>query len=491
MQRQKKHFYEFGKFRIDTRERQLLREGKPISVTPKTFDLLLLLVENNGHTLAKEEVMLNVWPGTFVEENNLSRNISMLRKLLGDNFHDSGFIKTIPKRGYRFETDVHEVLEDVEELVVERRSRYTLAVSGTWRSPWRILTLSAMALAILTLAAWATGWWQEGVRSSATTGGGRGTSNAGAFELYKRGRELWQNRSAAGLHEATILLEQAVEKDPSFAIGYAALADAYAFDVGKWHMTEATANKAIELDPTLGEPHASIGFVKFFWEWKPAEAEMRFKKAVTLSPDYATGHQWYAIRFAANGQFNQALAEMNRAFELEPTSIAVNADMCQLLYFVGRYDDAETQCNKALEIDPNSFNTRRYLYQVYTAKGMYREAVDEFLKSEGLSVNHSALPAHLEKLKAAFGSGGILAFWREQIDILNRPVPDTGYTTAWYYALLGDKDKTFLCLRRSYETRDFGFVLFAADPVFSQFFDDPRFQELKEKLFMYENNGGS
>ncbi|MGQ0540707.1 MAG: winged helix-turn-helix domain-containing protein [Blastocatellia bacterium] len=482
MQSALKRIYEFDSFRIDPQECQLTQNGRVIPLTAKVFEILLALVENRGRTLRKDELMEKVWADSFVEEGNLSRNISTLRKVLGDDFHNPRFIKTVPKRGYRFEWDVREILEETDDLFVERRTRYNLALGGKAVSivtPYfRYLAVSLTVLVLIGGAlALAIGWSKRNEALSEPV------ANAEAFELYKRGRELWQNRSAAGLHEATLLLEQSVEKDPDFALGYAALADAYAFDTGNWKKTEEMANRAIGLDSNLGEPHASIGFVKFFWEWKIVEAEVHFKKAIAHSPDYATGHQWFAIKLAANGQFNQALAEMSRALELEPGSVAINADMCQLLYFLRRYDEAETQCTKTLEIEPNSFNARRYLYQVYTAKGMYQEAVDEFFKSEQLSVNHATLPDQLIKLETAYKSGGIRKFWRTQIEILNGQTPDTGYMTAWYFGLLGEKNEALRCLQISYENKDFGFILFRADPVFSKFFDDPRFVELHEKLF--------
>lgn len=491
---QTKRFYEFESFRIDAEERQLMRDGRLISLTPKAFDLLLVLVENGRHTLTKDELIQRLWTGTFVEENNLSRNISMLRKALGDDFHDSRFIKTIPKRGYRFDSNVKVVLEEEEDLLVERRASYTIGLRGETREDgesWTLLSptsffssryrvIAAMVLAAATLAvlAGAISWTREN-RALAT----RGTANDEAFDLYRRGRELWRNRSAAGLHEATLLLEQAVEKEPDFALGHAALADAYAFDTGNWTKTEETAKRAIEIDPNLGEPYATLGFVELFWKWNSAEAERYFKKSIALNPEYATARQWYAVRLAADRQFNEALAEINRALELEPQSVAMNADFCQILYFVQRYDDAETQCKKTIALDPNFFAAHLLLYEIYTAKGMYAEAFAEFFRTEQLAANHSTLPEQLDELKSAFERGGIREFWRTQIKILNGPSPDAGYTTAWYYAQLGNKDKALLCLERSYEKRDFGFVLFAADPVLREYSDDPRYVALHARLF--------
>lgn len=491
MNSQPKRFYEFGSFRIDTEERRLLSGGEPLALTPKVFDLLLILVENRGHTIEKDDLMRQIWGETFVEENNLSRNISMLRKILGDNSHNARYIKTVPKRGYRFDGDVREILEDEETLIVEKRTNYSVAVreeifkeeeKKRRREKWEIFPRFAFAVFVLVLMTTAVSsflWNRTEKNEARPLISMKGTQNEEAFELYRRGRELWQNRSAAGLHEATILLEQAVEKDPNFALAHAALADAYAFDVGKWKMTEAAANRAIQLDPNLGEPHASIGFVKLFWEWKPAKAEEFFKKAVQLNPDYATARQWYAIKLLSTGQFNQALAEISRALELEPDSIAVNADMCQMLYFLERYHEAEAQCGKTLALDANSFNAHSYLYMIYAAKGMHREAVEEFFKREALSAGHTTLPPDLEKLKTEFERGGIRAFWRAHINALKRPTSDKVYTIAWNYAQLGEKDKALHYLRLAHQNRDFGFPLFQAEPVFRRCcVTDPRYAEL-------------
>lgn len=483
MQSLNKHFYEFGSFRIDTAERQLLREDRPVPLTPKVFDLLLFLVENRGHTLGKDELMEHVWEGTFVEVNNLSRNISMLRKVLCDDYHDSRFIKTIPKRGYRFESDVRELLEEEEALVVEKRTRYSLALSENSSLLQSILTRRILAASVVMLIAAAAfaliaGRMQRNEARPAWSLAG--AQNVESFELYNRGRELWRNRSAAGLHEATMLLERSVERDPNFALAHAALADAYAFDTGNWKKTEQTANRAIELDPKLGEPYASLGFVKLFWEWKPAEAERYFRKSIELSPDYATAHQWYAVLMASDGQFNGALSEINRALEIEPQSLAAGADRCQILYFLQRYDDAETQCKKVLDANPQFFAAHLYLYDIYTAKGMYDEAIDEFFKSEQLAVNHSTMPEHPKQLQLAYDTGGIRAFWRARIKTIDNPPDYGGFLVGKYYARLGENDKALQALRLAYEKHDFDFLFFHAEPVFRNCCrNDLRFRELR------------
>src|SRR5947199_2109611 len=125
MNRQPKRFYVFGLFRIDVTERVLLSPQGVVLLTPKAFDTLLVLVENNGHVLSKEELMGKVWPDSFVEENNLAQNISVLRKALGEG---QKFIETVPKRGYRFVADVREAVEEGEEIILRERTRTRIVV---------------------------------------------------------------------------------------------------------------------------------------------------------------------------------------------------------------------------------------------------------------------------------------------------------------------------------------------------------------------------
>lgn len=481
MQTVRRHFYEFDVFRIDTSERQLIRDGREIALTPKVFDLLLFMVENRGRTLSKDMLMEKVWEGTFVEENNLSRNISMLRKVLGDDYHDSRFVRTIPKRGYRFEPSVREYLEEEDASIVEKQTSYTLALRNnsflthSRLSGFAILTV--LAIAVLTGAYF---WMGVGTERNGANSMSAATRNPAALDLYTRGRELWRNRSAGSLHEATLLLERAIEQDPDFALAHAALADAYAFDTGNWKRVEGTAQRAIELDPTLGEPHASIGFVHLFWKWDPAEAQRRFRRSIALSPEYATGHQWYATSLAIDGQFNEALSEIDRALELEPDSLAAQADRCQILYLVQRYDDAELQCKSVLEADGKFLAAHLHLYLIHTAQGRYEEAAEQFFKSEQLALNHTTLPDQLKELRRAYDEGGIRALWNARLAILQSTGRPGGYLAARYHALLGEKEKALEALEDSYRSHDFDFPFFRADPVFlGCCADDERFQRLR------------
>ena len=128
MSKQTKQLYEFGPFSIDAAERLLLKDGHPLQLTPKAFDLLLVLVENSGHLVAKDELMQRLWPGAFVEEANLPNNILLVRKALGDDASGHQYIETVPRRGYRFVAKTVELCSEPAELIVEEHTRATLTL---------------------------------------------------------------------------------------------------------------------------------------------------------------------------------------------------------------------------------------------------------------------------------------------------------------------------------------------------------------------------
>ncbi|MEQ1646143.1 MAG: tetratricopeptide repeat protein, partial [Pyrinomonadaceae bacterium] len=286
-----------------------------------------------------------------------------------------------------------------------------------------------------------------------------------AVELYEKGRTLWQNRSVDGLYNATRHFEEAIALDPNFALAHAALADAYVFDVLAWRKAEAVANEAIRLDPKLGQPYATIGFVRMYWEQRLEDAEPYFKKAIELDPDYATARQWYALNLTARSQGGSGLAEMKRAHELDPTSAAINADMCQILYFARKYDQAIEHCHKAIEIEANFLTPRHHLYDIYTAMEMYDAAVNEFFKAQELNMTSAAFPHQHEQLTQAYANGGIRQFWQARVGMLEGERRILPYELGKYYARLGKNDNALRAFETAAERHDFDFLFFAVDPA--------------------------
>lgn len=508
--------YEFGPFRLDTVERLLLRDGQPVPLTPKAFETLLALVRHPGRTVEKQQLMTTVWPDTFVEENNLNQNISALRRVLGEDASGSRYIETVPRRGYRFIGAVREVPEQGPDSVIAQYSRSRVVIEeeehetsesvaldpsaelARGRGAWAIgtsgrrahLPLVAGSALLLMFMAGAFGYSRLAtLRPSSTralTAGAmaehtsdavsRRTPNPEAHAAYVQGRSFWNTRTSEGLHKSIVELERAIELDPDYALAYAALADAYAFDLQHWKKVEGTVNRALALNPLLGEAHASLGFVRLFHEWDWPAAEREFRRAVALSPTYATAHQWYAICFALKKQWLEAKAEMKLALELEPSSPIMNADMGQLLYFAGEYDEAIEHCRRALKFDPKFLNGHVYLYQIYTQNKMYGEAVEKYFEIQRLGVNGHYNPAEEMSLRRAYAEAGIHGFWRARLDYVTRA--EDFYSAAEYSARLGDRARAVEWLDKAFRQRVFPMVFSFANPVFTPLGESPRFQEL-------------
>jgi DNA-binding winged helix-turn-helix (wHTH) protein len=493
-----KRFFEFDSFRVDVAERELRRAGEPVALTPKVFDMLLVLLEHKGRTVEKSQLIEQVWGNVYVEDGSLNRSISTLRKALGDDPTGQRFIKTLPKRGYRFTDEVKEVVEGSVSRAEKPGQDPNTGVDHTIPQPAaqspeirrRVIFGATLIISISALAAILAWTMRPDPRTEVDLSGltqnerrqleKRGSADIEAYRDYVKGRALWNQRSAEGLHESILLLERAVAGDPNFALAHAALADAYAFDVAKRNDAKARAQEAIRLDPTLGEPYATIGFVQMFWEWDLVGAGESFRKAVDLSPDYATAHQWYGIDLVITRHGGAGLAEMKRAQELEPDSLAVSADLCQLYYFLRKYDDAIMQCRKTLETDASFLNAHFYLYDAYTAAEMYDDAVSEFFRTEGLKSDFAIPKDDADKLRQAYSEGGIRKFWRARIEYLEKN--PHFYKLAQYHARLAENEEALELLSKSIASRDFDCVYLLADPVFQHLSKNERFIELARSI---------
>jgi DNA-binding winged helix-turn-helix (wHTH) protein/Tfp pilus assembly protein PilF len=459
-----RHIFEFDRFRIDVEERRLFRDDSSVALASRDFDILLALVQNAGRTIGKNDLMETVWDNTFVEEGNLNRHVSTLRRLLGDHPREQRLIKTIPKRGYRFTAEVREFVETDQRIAVEATSRSRLVIreettEGFWTTP-RLLIAGIFVLVFGGIG------WLGLSNSGFGVRGSNETRREEASDLYTRGRVLWKTRDANDLHNATRLLEQSVERDPAFALAHAALADAYAFDYANWTKAEAEAREAIRLDPSLGQPHATLGFVSMFWEWKLAEADEHFKKAISLSPEYATARHWYALNLAAASRGDAALVEIEKALSLEPDSIPINIDLCQILYFADRPQAADEQCERVLRMQPRSQAALGLLYQIASTRGQNDRAAEMFIASLTYSKSER-LRLEAQKFSAAYSEGGFDGVRKAQKEFYT-DVEHSPYKLARVLAESGDLEGAVESLKAAIERKDLDMLFFAADPAFAK-----------------------
>jgi len=315
------------------------------------------------------------------------------------------------------------------------------------------------------------------------------TANPEAYELYLKGRFFWNKRTGTDLRKAIDYFNQAIAKDPNYALAYVGLADSYlllssyaAVSPGESLPPARSAlKKALELDDSLAEAHASFGLLATL-ELDLHRALDELKRAVDLKPNYATAHHWLALAHMTLAQFDPAISEAKRAIELDPLSLIINADTSWIYFSARRYDEAEAQVRKTLEIDPQFFLAHYYLGEVLQFKGRLSEAIGEFQKAFELNND----PYSLAMLGQVYARNGqrdeaqkILARLNEEAK--SHYVPP--YALALVQIALGDKDRAIEELEHAYQEHETNY-LFAikVDPMLDDLRGNPRFEVLVQKI---------
>jgi serine/threonine protein kinase/Tfp pilus assembly protein PilF len=318
----------------------------------------------------------------------------------------------------------------------------------------------------------------------------RYTENTGAYQLYLQGRFFWNRRSEEGLKTAIRYFEQAIEKDPHYALAWAGIADSYSLlgEFGNiprkelYPKAEAAVNKALEIDNRLAEVHTSLASILMFRKWDWANAEKEFKLALELNPNYATAHHWYSQWFLNMGRLEESLRMISRAAELDPISQAILKDHGLTLYYKRQYDEAIEMASKTLELDPNYAAAHRLLSLAYQGKGRFDEAIVENEKWGAITGNRVETTVTLAQLYAASGQTQEA---RRLIEDVQRDelVADQIYRgLALVYAALGENDKAFECFEKSYERHEESILTLKVDPKVDALRGDPRFMLLLKKI---------
>lgn len=315
------------------------------------------------------------------------------------------------------------------------------------------------------------------------------TENQEAYELYLKGRFFWNKRTGVDLRKAIEYFQEAIAKDRNYALAYAGVADSYLLlpnyggDSTQESITQArpALKKALELDDSLAEAHASAGLLDTL-ELRLERALGDFDRAIQLNPNYATAHHWLALGHMSLGHFDPAIAEGKRALELDPLSRIINADFGWIYLNARRYDEAEAQVRKTLEIDANFFLAHFYLGIVLQVKGRVAQAIPEFQKAFDLNDDLYALAM----LANAYARNG----QREEADKvlaqLNKEAKSrhvAPYAWAVAYLGLGEKERALAELERAYETHDTNYLfVIKTDPLLDDLRGEQRFEALVEKV---------
>ena len=635
----------------------MLRDGEPVPLRPKEFAVLLALVENHGHVLTKDEFFKGVWPGQFVEEGNLNRHISSLRRVLGESSDSPQYVETVPKVGYRFVANVQEIVhpntENVEQefrdessdMVIERRTVARIiteeeevpngggvfesslepkALASAEKEVNRRRALAAVAVLLVGTLALAYAWSSRKSQGTKTVASVRSmavlpfkpigaadedqylglgmadalitklsnireinirptsavrkydapdqdpvaagrelrveavmegsvqrvgdrirvtvqlvsvrdgaplwadkfdeqftnifavqdriseqaaraltlsstgqelltkhyTENSEAYQLYLKGRFFWNKRTIEGLNKSIGYFNEAVQKDPSYALAYVGLADSYSLlsDYGglppekAYREAKRAAEKALALDERLAEAHAALGLIKTSYDWDWPGAEKEYRRAIELNPNYETAHQWYAEYLSAMGRHQEAITEIRRAKEINPVSLIINAVEVSVLYIAREYDQAISQGQKTLEMDPHFAEVYGYLRRCYDQKGMYKEAIaarQMRRKLAGLKAEETAA------LREAAAASSPRVYWQKRLEQLveeSKQELSTAVDMAEIFAQLGQKDEAFKWLERAYEERSVMMMYIKVLPNLDPLRSDARYADLLRRV---------
>jgi serine/threonine-protein kinase len=318
----------------------------------------------------------------------------------------------------------------------------------------------------------------------------RQTGNVEAYQLYLLGRYHLNRLTDDGFRKGRDYFQQAIDRDPNYALAYAGLADAYnrlsSFNAispkeGFPRAREAAMN-ALKLDDKLAEAHTMLGIVHFLYDWDWSGAERGFTRALEINPSYSDAHQTYGGYLSAMGRHDEALAEVRRAQELDPLSLEKKLSIGETLFHQRRYDQAIEQYQRVLEMDPNSGFTHWAIGNVYLQKKRYEEAVAEYQKAIPLSGDSPDEPA---SLGCAYALSGKTREAQQVLAELKERAKRTYISPtviAFIHISLGEKDQAFALLDKAYEGRDFILVTLKTEPMFDSLRSDPRFAGLLRRV---------
>jgi serine/threonine protein kinase/tetratricopeptide (TPR) repeat protein len=316
------------------------------------------------------------------------------------------------------------------------------------------------------------------------------TEDAEAYRLYLKGRHHWNKWTEEGFYKAIEYFQQAVKKDPQYALAYTGLADSYVllgwnsylppretFPKGK-----VAAMAALRLDANLAEAHTSLAALLWLYDWRWEEAEAEFKRSLDLSPTYATGNHWFAEFVMTMGRQPEAIARMKNGQDLDPLSLIINVAVGWAFYHARQYDEAIEQLRRAVELDPNYPVTYWILGLVLRKTGSYELAITEGENGVKLS---GGSPLMLAALAHTLGTAGRI---KEATQIFNdlTMLAKQKYVAPYFFAGintgLGEIDRAIECLEKSYEERSHWLIYLHMDPSMDALRDNPRFQDLLRRV---------
>lgn len=318
--------------------------------------------------------------------------------------------------------------------------------------------------------------------------------NHEAYEAFLKGRYYWSKRTEETSKKAIVYFQQAIDKDPNYSLAFSGLADSYISLALTEALQEAlppneafpkaraAANRALKIDDTLAEAHASLAHIKFQYDRDWSGAEREFKRAIELNPNYANAHHWYALSLMWMGRLDEALGEVGQAQELDPLALVIGANRCFILAGAHKYGEAIERCRKTLELDPNFALAHYRLGQVYVLQRTYEQAVPELEKAITLSGSSPRATAELGLAYAEMGNRSKALHLLNDLKEQSKRRYVSPFNVALIYGGLGDKDRTLDWLERAYKERSPSLNLLKLSPAFASLRSEPQFRDLVRRI---------
>jgi DNA-binding winged helix-turn-helix (wHTH) protein len=426
--------YAFAGFTLDARRRLLLcrTDGQAVPLPTTSFDTLLYLVERAGEVVEKSALMRAVWPHVNVEENSLSQSISVLRRALGEAPSEHRFVVTVPGRGYRFIAEV--------------------------------TTQSA-----------------DGSRAQSTIA----STDPGAFQLYVTGWWALTRPGGGNLEDALQHLEQAVARDPNFALAHVCIADCCTMlgvhglrrphDV--FPKARAAVLRALEIDNDLAEAHAELAHIHACYDFDFKRAQLAIRRALEINPRCFLAYRYQGVQMMARGELDAALASFRLAQSIEPLAVHTNGNIGMAYYFGGRYDEAVAQFELTLKMDGSFEVARRFFGHSLLRLGDFERAIQQFQGPTNMTSGRAA------DLATAYALSGKVDEAKTELEELLRGAGGrhvSPFDVATIHAALENDEAVLDCLEQAVEQRQFNFV--KVNPAFHRLHGQPRFAGLLQRF---------
>lgn len=316
------------------------------------------------------------------------------------------------------------------------------------------------------------------------------TNNPEAYDLCLKGRAFWNQRNESALRKGLIYFDSAIKLDPLYSDAFSGRADCLtalgygSFDapVNTFLKAQEAATRALEIDPTLAEPHASLGYINFYYAWNWQAAENEFQKAISLNPKYEIAYDWYGVYLTAMGKFDEARKTIDKARQINPISPFIITDMGFSMYYGTKYDDAISSLKSTIELFPNFALAHLWLGRAYQAKKMYKEALVEFQMGRTLSKDWIPAVAAVGNVYGIIGKKADAEKILKQFTEWSSKKYVTPYGVALVYAGMGNIDKVFENLEQAYKDRSNWLVWLRLDARFDLIRSDRRYAELVKKI---------